>query len=127
MHVDAASTQELEREAKVSRNSEKTMNAAVWLGSNDDEAVASAMDEFDHLGQVWLTFSRGEDPTMASRFRERAMREITLHWPDTLSLPIMPTGAIPLHRDLVRTPTGYIVNPSEAHKYQLAGTETLPH
>jgi hypothetical protein len=46
-------------------------------------------------------------------------REIMLRWPNTLTLPIMPTGAIPLHRDLVRMPGGYIVNPSEAHKYQL--------
>jgi hypothetical protein len=33
----------------------------------------------------------------------------------------------PLHRDLVRTPNGYIVNPSEAHKYRLDGAESRPH
>jgi hypothetical protein len=54
MHVDATSKVELEREAKTSSNFRMTMNAAVWRGSNDDEAVASAMDQFDHLGQVWL-------------------------------------------------------------------------
>ncbi len=127
MHVDAASKEELEREAMASPNFRMTMNAAVWRGSKDDEAVAFAMDHFDHLGQVWLMFSRGEDPAMAARFRERAMREIMLHWPSTLSLPIMPTGAIPLHRNLIRTPTGYIVKPSEAHKYDLAGAETRSH
>jgi hypothetical protein len=126
MHVDAASNVELEREAKVSSNFKMTMNAAVWRGSNDDEAVASAMDQFDHLGQVWLTFSRSGDPAMAARFRERAMDEIMVHWPGTLALPIMPTGAIPLHQDLVLTPAGYIVKPSEAHKYQLA-SKTQPH
>ena len=52
-------------------------------------------------------------------FRERAMHEIMLRWPITLSLPIMPTGAMPLPRDLVRTPNGYVVDPSEAHKYEL--------
>jgi len=117
MHVDATSKVELESEAKVSPNFQMTMNATVWRSSNDSEAVASAMDQFDHLGQVWLMFSRGEDPAMAVRFRKRAMHEIMLHWPSTLSLPIMPTGSIPLHRDLVRTPTGYRVNPAEAHKY----------
>jgi len=127
MHVDAASSQELEKEAKIRPEFEMTMHAAVWRGSNDTEAVASAMDQHDHLGQVWITFFRGEDPTLASRFRERAMREIMLRWPSTLSLPIMPTGAIPLHRDLVRTPNGYIVNPSEAHKYDLQLTERRPH
>jgi hypothetical protein len=119
MHVDAASSQELERTAKVIPQAEMTLRAAVWRGSNDDEAVASAMDQYDHLGLVWMMFSKGEDPTLTSRFRERAMREIMLRWPNTLTLPIMPTGAIPLHRDLVRMPGGYIVNPSEAHKYQL--------
>lgn len=127
MHVDAESDTDLVSEATVSPNFQMTMKAAVWRGSNDDEAVASAMDQFDHLGQVWLMFSRGEDPAMATRFRERAMHDIMLLWPGTLSLPIMPTGAIPLHRDLIRTPTGYIVNPSEAHKYDLVATKTPPH
>lgn len=96
-----------------------TMKAAVWLGSNDDEVVASAMDQFGHLGRVWIMFSRGKDPMLASGFRQNAMREIMLRWPGMLSLPIMPTGAIPLVQDLVRTPNGCIVNPSAAHKYEL--------
>jgi hypothetical protein len=126
MHVDAESKEDLESESKVRQDFEMTLKAAVWRGSNDEEAVASAMDQYDHLGQVWLEFSKGKDPAMVARFRERAMHEIMLHWPGTLALPIMPTGAIPLHRDLVRTPAGYIVNPSEAHKYDLAGTVTQP-
>ena len=125
MHVDAASSQELERAAKVSREFKMTMNAAVWRGSNDDEVVASEMDQPDHLGQVWIAFFHGEDPKLASRFRERAMREVMLRWPSTLSLPIMPTGAIPLHRDLIRTPNGYTVNPAEAHRYRLDGPKDV--
>jgi hypothetical protein len=127
MHVDAEGDADLESDAKVSPNFKMTMKAAVWRGSNDEEAVASAMDQFDHLGQVWLMFSRGKDPATVARFRERAMREVMFRWPNTLSLPIMPTGAIPLHRDLIRTPTGYVVNPSEAHKYELVTTESRPH
>jgi hypothetical protein len=127
MHVDAESSEDLKAEAKVSSNFEMTMKAVVWQGSNDDEAVGSATDQFDHLGRVWLMFSRGKDPALTSRFRENAMREIMLRWPDTLSLPIMPTGAIPLPRDLVRTPNGYVVNPSEAHKYDVAGAGTSLH
>jgi len=127
MHVDVASNNEREKMTKAIPGAKMTMYAAVWRGSNDEEVVASAMDQHDHLGQVWIMFSRGKDPTLASRFRESAMREITLRWPGTLSLPIMPTGAIPLHRDLVRTPDGYVVNPSEAHKYHLDGAESRPH
>jgi hypothetical protein len=127
MHVDVESAQDLAQETKVSPAFAKTMDAAVWRGANDDEAVASAMDQPDHLGQVWIMFSRGKDPQLATRFREGVMRQIMLRWPATLSLPIMPTGAIPLHHDLVRTPNGYVVNPSEAYKYELKGAENKPH
>jgi hypothetical protein len=127
MHVDVESAQDLAQEARVSPAFAKTMNAAVWRGANDDEAVASAMDQPDHLGQVWIMFSRGEDPRLSTRFRENAMRQIMRRWPDTLSLPIMPTGAIPLHGDLIRTSNGYMVNPSEAHKYELNGQQKQPH
>jgi hypothetical protein len=126
MHVDAASNHELESEAKVSPDFEMTLKAAVWRGPNDDEPIASAMDHHDHLRLVWITFFRGEDPELASQFRESAMHEIMIRWPGTLALPIMPTGAIPLPRDLVRTPGGYAVNPAEAHKYDRAGTEAQP-
>jgi len=119
MHVDAESSQDLKAEAKVSPMFEMTMKAAVWRGSNDNEAVASAVDQFDHLGRVWIMFSRGKNPALTSRFQENAMREIMLRWPGTLSLPIMPTGAVPLVQDLVRTPNGYMVNPSAAQKYEL--------
>jgi len=127
MHVDVESAQDLAQETKASPAFAKTMNAAVWRGANDDEAVASAMDQPDHLGQVWIMFSRGKDPQLTTRFRESAMRQIILRWPATLSLPIMPTGAIPLHGDLVRTPNGYVVNPSEAYKYALKRAENQPH
>lgn len=120
MHVDAASSQDLRAQATVSPKFEMTMNATVWRGSSDDEAIASAMDQPDHLGRVWITFSLGKDPVLNSRLRENAVHEIMRRWPGTLSLPIMPTGAIPNAQDLVRTPGGYVVNPTEAHKYALA-------
>jgi uncharacterized protein (TIGR04141 family) len=123
MHVDVESTQDLARETKISPAFAKMMNAAVWRGANDDEAIASAMDQPDHLGLVWIMFSTGKAPQLTTRFRERAMRQIMLRWPDTLALPIMPTGAIPLHRDLNWTPNGYVVSPTEAHKYELKGGE----
>jgi hypothetical protein len=122
MHVDAASRDELEATAKVIPLARMTIKAAVWVGSEDDESVASVMDGHDHLGHAWIMFSKGKDPKIATKFRERVMREIEGRWPDTLSLPIMPTGAIPLHGDLVRTPKGYIVAPSAASKYAVETT-----
>jgi hypothetical protein len=119
MHVDAATSEELEHTGRVIPEAKRTIRAAVWRGSNDDEFVASILDFHDHLGPVWITFSRGEDPEIATRFRERLMHEVRERWPDTLALPIMPTGAIPLHDDLVRTPDGYVVDPAAASKYEL--------
>jgi hypothetical protein len=63
-------------------------------------------------------FLRGEDQQRSASFREHAMRDIKMQWPDTLSLPIMPTGAIPSSRDLIRTPDGYIVDPKAASRYE---------
>src|SRR5579872_4444798 len=54
MHVDAASGEELKREPEVGPAFRMTMNATVWRGINDVEAIASAMDQPDHLGQVWI-------------------------------------------------------------------------
>jgi hypothetical protein len=119
LHVDSASQQELKRMAEAIPESKMTIHAAVWRGTNDDELEASILDQPDHLGQAWIMFSKGEDPALATRFRDRAMAEILLRWPGTLSLPIMPTGAVPLHRDLIRTPTGYVIDPSAAPKYEL--------
>lgn len=119
MHVDKESAQDLEDGAKVSPAFKMTMNAAVWLGANDEEPIASAMDQPDHLGLVWLSFFKGKNPALSSRFRDSVMKEIVARWPGTLSLPIMPTGAIPLHSDLLKTPTGYNVDPSKADRYRL--------
>jgi hypothetical protein len=119
MHVDAATQAELERKARVSPNFKMTMSATVWRGADDEEPIASAMDQADHLGQVWISFARGRNPALNRRFREETMREVTRVWPETLSLPIMPTGAIPLHRDLIKTSEGYVIDPTKARKYAL--------
>lgn len=114
-HVDSASSDELRA---VSAVSPQTFRAAVWRGVNDDEKIASAMDFGTHLGKIWLTFSLGEHPQQNALFRDEVMPLIKERWPETASLPIMPSGAIPLDRDLIRTPSGYVVKPAEAHKYQ---------
>lgn len=113
-HVDAATDEQLKATSEVSP---QTFNATVWRGKDDEEPTASAMDFEDSLGRVWISFSLGEDPVRSRQFREGLMPAIKDGWPGTASLPIMPNGAIPLTRDLLRTPQGYIVNPSAAAKY----------
>lgn len=121
-HLDAASQEELRQTASAIPAAKMTVHAAVWRGPDDEEPLATIMDQADHIGQVWIMFSKGEDPNLSRRFQERAMTAIIDRWPDTLTLPIMPNGGIPLHRDLVRTPAGYEVNPAAASQYELQET-----
>lgn len=122
LHVDSARSEDLQSEAKAIPLAESTLRATVWRGKDDNEPIASAMDGSDHLGKVWVTFSKGTDQALNVRLQQRAMSQIKERWPSTLSLPIMPTGAIPLPRDLIRTSTGYIVDPKQASRYELKTT-----
>ncbi len=113
-HVDASTPQELEVRSEISP---MTFSAAVWRGKDDEESMASAMDFQDRIGRVWIAFPRGQDSRRSTRFRQSLVPKIKSVWPDTASLPIMPSGAIPLTADLIRTPSGYVVNPAAAAKY----------
>lgn len=116
-HVDASDTDELRQLSEVSP---MTIHAAVWRGKDDDEAVASIMDQHDHLGEAWIMFSKGEQPERVARFRDRVMRKVIQRWPETASLPIMPTGAIPNRYQMERTDDGYKLNPDAASNYQVS-------
>jgi hypothetical protein len=111
-HLDAATNDELRKTAAAIPQAKMSIHAAVWRGSDDKESWATIMDQADHLGQVWIMFSRGEDEIQAHRFQVSVMRQIRARWPDTLSLPIIDRRTIPLHRELVRTPDGYRLNQS---------------
>jgi aspartyl-tRNA synthetase len=103
---------------------EMTVHAAIWRDRNDDKLEVSIMDQKDHLGLIWIVFARGENEKLATRFRNNVTRAIKARWPDTLTLPIMPTGAIPVHRDLIKVSEGYIVNPAAAARYQVQEGES---
>jgi hypothetical protein len=118
LHLDAADEADLESSARVMPATKMTMHVAIWRGASDDRPEAVIMDQADHLGLVWVMFLRGDDTALARRFRDRAVREIFARWPNSLRLPIMPTGAIPLYADLVRTSTGYKVRPAAAARYK---------
>lgn len=116
-HVDSATDGELRDTGAAMPQAKMSIHAAVWRGSEDKDSWATIMDQADHLGQVWIMFSRGEDESQSRRFQVRAMRQIKARWPDTLSLPIIDRHTIPLRRDLVRTPGGYLLNPDAASRY----------
>lgn len=117
LHVDADSDEDLANRADAIPEARMSIHAAVWRGKDDDESLATIMDQADHLGQVWIMFSKGEDQQLAERFRHRAMLAIKARWPSTLSLPIIDRTTIPLRQDLIRTPTGYRLNPAAQSRY----------
>ncbi|MGN6850538.1 MAG: hypothetical protein ACTHJK_13865 [Sphingomicrobium sp.] len=121
-HVDADTDEE---NRQLSEVSPLTINATVWRGKNDDEPIASVMDGADHLGLAWLTFAKSDEPERTAQFRQRVMNRIIVRWPKTQTLPIMPTGAIPLPQDLVLTNDGYRVKRSAASKYELPQSSPL--
>jgi hypothetical protein len=116
MHMDAAPRQWLETLGKDIPQARMTIHAAVWMGADDKEPVADIMD-LGHPGQAWITFSMGTNPKVVEQFRDHVMQSIKRRWPDTLSLPVLPTGGVPLYEDLVRTPEGYKIKPEATSKY----------
>jgi hypothetical protein len=122
LHLDASTPDDLRH---LSEAGPMTIHAAVWRGSDDEEAIASVLDLPGNSGRAWLSFFRGEDPIPARRFRERAMRKVLERWPSTEPLPILPTGVLPLPADLVMTAQGYRVKPAAAARYGLAASSTF--
>jgi hypothetical protein len=125
LHVDFASDSELERTADVIPKAKQTMKAAVWRGIEDDQCEAVIMDGYDHLGLVWIMFLQGQDTALAVRFREKVMSKIMARWPETTSLPVTPSGSIPLHRDLIKTPSGYKLDPANTSRYGVDASSPL--
>jgi hypothetical protein len=121
-HLDASTAEELKWQSEVSPIS---INAAVWRGKDDDESVASVMDGPDHLGFAWLTFSKSEEPARTARFRDRVMKRIVQRWPNTATLPITPSGGLPLREDLVLTSQGYRVKRQAASTYGFPASSAL--
>jgi hypothetical protein len=95
-----------------------TVSISVWRGEGDDELVATVGDVF-HRGRVWATFLRGEDPEQETPFREAAIELIRERWPNSKSLPILPSGGLPNEEHFVLTDEGYKLRRSEAHNYDL--------
>jgi hypothetical protein len=121
-HVDASSAEELQRRPRPFRH---TIHAAVWRGDDDDEAIASIMDDSESLGRPWLIISESEQPERVARFSERVMRRVRQRWPGMLSVPVMPTGVIPSRYQLQVTEEGYKLRPEFASEYQISRNSPL--
>ncbi|MDD3447207.1 MAG: hypothetical protein PHS60_17535 [Zavarzinia sp.] len=114
LHVEGVTATGLDR---MSRVSPVTFHATILRAEDDGEPIALAMDFRGHIGRVWLCFFRGEDPELGLRFRNALVPMIESAFPATLPLPVMSGGTIPSATDLVRTPSGYELDPSAAARY----------
>lgn len=125
LHIDAENDESLRNTAEQIPEANRTLHAAVWRGTEDDHAEAVIMDGHDHLGLVWIAFLAGEETASAKRFRDRVMNRVVLRWPETMSLPVMPTGSIPNPYQLVKTPSGYKLDPAYASSYDVKASSPL--
>lgn len=96
----------------------------IWRGDGDDQLVGSVSD-LSNRGRLWATFNRGPKPEMEGPFRKAAIEMIMKRWPEANALPILPSGGLPLPRDLVMTDQGYRIVRSRADAYNLPADSGL--
>lgn len=121
LHVDDVSTRyaRYHEDIELLRPDQRpTVSISVWRGEDDDELVAT-VDDLSHRGRVWATFLRGKNPEQEAPFREAAIELIRERWPNSKSLPILPSGGLPNEDHFVATDEGYKLRRSEAHNYDL--------
>lgn len=114
--IDADTERNLKRSGQTSPQLRETISAYIWRDDVAFGAVAYVSDR-GHNGHAWISFSRGEDPALAQRFRERVMRQVVGRWPGTLAVPVAPTGALPFREDLVLVDQGYQIDPAKMERY----------
>lgn len=116
LQVRVETAQEMERWADMSPQLRKSIDATVYRGGDLRQGEAHVSDQF-HFGQVWISFTQGEDPALARRFRDQLMSRTIERWPKTLSVPVSPTGSLPHRKDLVHGSQGYEINPARMAGY----------
>lgn len=120
-HVDDGSMQwrDFARQAKdLPPEARKTIYAGVWDGENDDDLIA-VVDDGGHHGRAWIVVYPGKRPTSAKRFWRDVNVSVGRRWQPMTSIPILPSGALPLFHDLRMTPEGYRIARSAAKGYEL--------
>ena len=116
LDLKVETAEEMERWAEMSPELRRSIHAIVYRGGDFRQTEARVSDQF-HFSYVWMSFSQGEDPALARRFRERLMSRIAERWPETLSVPVTQTGELPLKNDLVRSDHGYEIGPAKMAGY----------
>lgn len=116
LDVKVETAQEMERWAKMSPKLRKSIDVIVYRGDDLRQTEARVSDQF-HFDDVWISFTRGEDPALARRFRDQLMSRTIERWPETLIVPVAQTGSLPHKKDLVRTDVGYEINPARLAGY----------
>ncbi len=116
LEVDAETPAEMERWFEMSPDLRATIHATVYRDGDRRQTEADVSDRY-HLGHVWISFAQGKDPALAQRFRDRVMSRIVERWPETLSVPVAETGALPHRKDLIRGEGGYEIDPAKMAGY----------
>lgn len=114
VHVETAA--QMERRAAMSPDLRESIRATVYRRGDLRQTEAQVSDQF-LLGYVWISFNQGENPALAQRFRDRLMSRVVERWPETLIVPVSPTGSIPFKKDLVRGDHGYEIDPAKMAGY----------
>ncbi len=117
-HVDDVSKkwQEFERTSSLPASFRSSFNVGVWQGTEDEENQMLA-DDRGHIGRIWITFPKGTGVGRATRFREALIADIDRHWPARHAIPILPTGGLPLAKDLILVGETYRIRPEARQRY----------
>lgn len=126
LDVYVETAEEMERWAAMSPELRRSIDATVYRG--DLRQTEAYVSDRSDLGHAWIAFTQGEDPALARRFHERLMSRTVQRWPETLSVPVTQTGALPNKVDLVRGDHGYEIDPTKMAGY-ICGTApgNAPH
>lgn len=125
LHADAATEHELENvRNKFPEDAHATFRMGVWRGEEDKDLEMSVTDT-GHQGRAWVSIIRYGAADLPPEARERLLRALRGRWPQALMLPVLPTGGLPLARDLVATPGGYKVIASAGGRYKIPSTSPL--
>lgn len=96
----------------------KSIYVGVW-NDQGKEVMEVGVDDGGHLGKAWVSFFEGAEPAGTARRRELLLTEIGRRWPNAREIPVLPSGGLPLARDLRLTPTGYKIIRSAAAGYEI--------